>query len=149
MESLSQNTNADAIKPTIAKYARPDKFRIVFKSDLYLADTITSLNLNLANHEIIFTATETADYKWTSWLIDVPKEETVTLFLLDSDDKTRCILVMENAYVFEHQCQLKNFVNAFGIESPNQLEHKVTIQFTQIERLKQTKKGVLSVANKE
>jgi hypothetical protein len=126
----------------MAPRAVPDKFMMVFKSDPHLGDTVSSIHLNLATNEVTFIATETGDYKWTDWLINVPKEESVTLFLMDDTGKHRCILVMDDLYLFEHTCPVKNQPNAFGIDSPNNLEHSITVQFANIERLNQHQQSV-------
>jgi len=124
--------------------AVPDKFMVVFKSDPNLGDTVSNINLNLATNEVTFIATETGDYKWADWLINVPKDESVTLFLMDDTGKHRCILVMDDLYLFEHTCPVKNCPSQFGIDSPNNLEHKITVQFANIERLNQYRQSVTS-----
>lgn len=128
-------------KPMPAR-AIPDKFMMVFKSDPHLGDSVSSVNLNLATNEVTFIATETGDYKWTSWLLEVPKDESVTLFLMDDTGKHRCILVMDDFYLFEHTCPVRNQPSQFGIDSPSNLEHKITVQFANIERLNQHKQSV-------
>jgi hypothetical protein len=42
---------------------------------------------------------------------------------------------MEGIYVFDHTCNMSNSQNAYGIDSQENLEHKITVQFTNIERL--------------
>jgi len=125
-----------------APRAIPDKFMMVFKSDPHLGDTVCSVSLNLAINEVVFTVRETGDYKWMDWILNVPKDESVTLFLMDDTGKHRCILVMDDLYVFEHVCPVRNQPSAFGIESPDNLEHKITVQFTNIERLSQHNQSV-------
>ena len=122
--------------------AVPNKFMMVFKSDPHLGDTVSSIQMNLAIREVTFVATETGDYKWMDWLLNVPQDESVTLFLMDDTGKHRCIMVMDDLYVFEHTCPVGNQSSPFGIDSPHNLEHKVTVQFTNIERLNQHNQSV-------
>lgn len=136
-------------KPSSHARATPRKFQIVFKSDVTLGDRVSNIKLNLATKEITFTARETSDYKWTSWLVNVPPEESVTLFLMDDEGKSRCMLVMDGAYVFEHTCLLNNYHDAFGIDSPGDLEHKITVTFTSIERMTQHRQAILGSASQE
>lgn len=118
-----------------APRAIPNKFMMVFKSDVRLGDTVSSVNLNLATNEVSFVAIETGDYKWTDWLLTVPEDESVTLFLMDDTGKHRCQMVMDDIYLFEHTCSVRNQPSPFGIDSLDNLEHKVTVQFGNIERL--------------
>ena len=120
-----------------------DNFMMVFKSDPHLGDTVSSISLNLAINEVIFTVKETGDYKWMDWILKVPPDESVTLFLMDDTGKHRCILVMDDLYVFEHVCPVRNQPSQFGIDSPDNLEHKITVQFTNIERLNQHNQSVI------
>lgn len=122
--------------------AIPNKFMMVFKSDPHLGDTVCGISLNLAINEVIFTVRETGDYKWMDWILKVPQDESVTLFLMDDTGKHRCILVMDDLYVFEHTCPVRNQPSPFGIDSPDNLEHKITVQFTNIERLNQHNQSV-------
>lgn len=119
----------------MASKVMPNKFQLVFKSDPYLGDSVHGLLLDLGRKELIFNTIENGQYNWIDWLLEVPEDEVVTLFFLDENNKHRCILVMEGLYVFEHTCSMNNSQNAYGIDSPENLEHKVTIQFTNIERL--------------
>lgn len=141
-EKIADETIPIYHEQRMAPRAIPDNFMAVFKSDPHLGDTISNIKLNLAISEVTFTATETADYKWTDWLIKVPQDESVTLFLMDDTGKHRCILVMDDLYVFEHICSLTNSPSPFGIDSPSNLEHKITVQFTNIERLNQHRQCV-------
>jgi len=127
-----------ALAPSAEKLASlvmPNKFQLVFKSDPYLGDSVHGLILDLGRKELIFNTIENGQYNWIDWLLEVPEDEVVTLFFLDEDNKHRCILVMEGLYVFEHTCAMNNTQNAYGIDSTENLEHKVTVQFTNIERL--------------
>jgi hypothetical protein len=126
----------------LAPRAVPDKFMAVFKSNPHLGDTVSNINLNLAINEVTFTATETGDYKWTDWLLKVPEDESVTLFLMDDTGKHRCVLVMDGLYLFEHTCPVKNCPSPLGIDSSYNLEHQITVQFTNIERLSQYRNSV-------
>ena len=127
--------------PTVEQLASkimPNKFEMVFKSDPYLGDSIKNALLDLGRKELVFTATENGQYDWIDWLLEVPKDETVTLFFLDEENKHRCVLVMEELYVFEHICNIHN-TDSLEFNSPENLEHKITVQFTNIERIEDKK----------
>lgn len=113
----------------------PSKFQVVFKSDPYLGDGVHGILLDMGRKELVFNTTENGRFDWIDWLLEVPEEESITLFFLDEDNKHRCVLVMDGIYVFEHTCSMNNSINAYGIESSENVEHKITIQFTNIERL--------------
>jgi len=129
-----QTASAPSAEKLAAKNM-PNKFQLVFKSNAYLGDSIHGLLLDLCRKEIVFTATENGEYKWIDWLLNVPEDESVTLFFLDEDKKNRCVLIMEGIYVFEHSCTMKNPSEDFGIEYSENLEHKVVVQFNNIERI--------------
>jgi len=143
-----------ALAPSVEQMASkvmPNKFQLVLKSDPYLGDSVHGLVLDLGRKELIFNAVENGRYNWIDWLLEVPEDEVATLFFLDEDNKHRCVLIMEGIYVFEHTCHMSNSENAYGINSPDNLEHKVTVQFTNIERLHpegQTGKEIKRVAKK-
>ena len=116
------------------KKATPNEFQIIFNSNLTLGKTINNIRLNLASNEIIFVAQETHDYQWMNWLVSVPADEVVTLFFMNEGNPD-CVLLMEGLYVFDHFCILKDETDLLGINPPNVLEHQITIQFKEIERV--------------
>lgn len=117
----------------MASEQMPNKFELVFKSDPYLGDDVHGLLLDLGRKELIFNATENGQFNWIDWLLEVPEDEVITLFILDENNKNKCMLVMEEIYVFEHTCKMSNLQNA--VDLPDNIEHKITIQFTKIERI--------------
>lgn len=126
----------------LASKIMPNKFKMVFKSAPYLGESIKSALLDLGRKEIVFTATENGQYDWINWLLSVPEDETVTLFFLDEENKHRCILIVEDLYVFEHICNMQTDSTQFEFNSSENLEHKITVQFTNIERINQEDKKV-------
>lgn len=121
-------------KEQLALKMMPNRFQLEFKSNPYLGDSVYGLLLDLGRKELVFNAGENGQFNWIDWLLDVPEDEAVTLFFLDEENKHRCLLIMEGLYMFDHVCSLSK-QNSFGIDSQDSLEHKITVQFTNIERL--------------
>ena len=125
------NSPAGQAIQTAQNKTTSDKFMMVLKSNVHLGDTISNTKFNLATKEITFTASETGDYLWFDWLLSVPQDESVTLFILDSAGTVRYCMIMEGIYIFDHECLLDEF-------NVNQVEHTITVQFTNIERINPT-----------
>jgi len=107
----------------------PNKFQLAFKSDPYLGDGVYNLTLDLSIKELTFNCTENARYDWINWLLEVPEDESITLFFLDKNNKQKCILVLDDLYVYEHTCEMNNSFR------DDEMEHKVVVQFANVERL--------------
>ena len=126
----------DPPAPPSTKTAVDNNFIMVLNSDLHLGDSVEHIKLNLATKEVTFMAKETPDYNWTGWLVNVPENESVTLFMKDNENENQCVLVMDGIYVFEHECTIaKQQQSPFGVDYLPDLKHKITVQFTSVERL--------------
>jgi hypothetical protein len=112
-----------------------NKFLIVFKSNGQLSNTVSKIQMDLLKNELTFTATETGEYKWIDWIMHRPNKEIVTLYLMDDEGKQNCKLKIEEIEIKEHECPISNENNIFGLDVPNNLEHKIKIQFNKIERI--------------
>lgn len=112
----------------------PNKFQLVFNSNPNLGDCVLELWLDLAENELTFIATENGRFEWMDWILKSPKSEVVTLFFLDDNNKHRCVLIMNGVSVFTHTCFMSNEEDLYNVQV-EPLEHKVTMKFTEIERV--------------
>ena len=107
-----------------------NKFQLVFNSNPDLGDCIQELFLDLKKMELDLTVNENGRFEWIEWILSVPKNEIITLFFLNEDNKHRFTLVMEKIDVTDHTCFMSN--SEYKSES---LEHKLTVQFSKIEKI--------------
>jgi hypothetical protein len=86
-------------------------FQIVFNSNPKLGDSIASLELQLANPDgcerILFEAFETDDYEWTDWFLKLPENESLNLFLLGGNKKTKSKFFISGLYIEKHKASYK------------------------------------------
>ncbi len=110
-------------------------FQIVFNSNPKLGDSVAEIELQLANPDgcerILFEAFETDDYEWTNWFLKLPDNESLNLFLLDKNKKTKSSFFISGLYIEKHKCSYK---------TPNEsvfkkLYHEAHITFSSIEKI--------------
>lgn len=122
---------------------QPKKFMLVFKSDPNIGDDIKSVKFDLAANEIKFTTKEeTNTYKWFDWFMKLPDEEAITVFLMDEDNQHRCVMVLSDLYIYEHECTMSEDM-VLGAVQQSEIVHKTTVQFGKIERMKLNKQSIL------
>lgn len=109
-------------------------FQIVFSSNPKLGDSVARLKLQLANPDgcerIFFEALETNNYEWTDWFVKLPENESLNLFLLDENKKTKSNFFISGLYIEKHKCSYK-----MQTDSTLKLYHKAHITFTSIEKI--------------
>ena len=102
-------------------------FNLILNSNPSLSKTIKKCDLDLASNQITFEAEETENFDWIDWLIELPEKESLSCFLLGSNKKTECYLLLEGLYIEFHEVTYGN--------TDSQETHKITVSFVSVQRM--------------
>lgn len=107
----------------------PNKFQLAFKSDPYLGDWVYDLTFDLTVKELIFNCVENKRYDWINWILNIPEDESITLYLLDKDNNRKCSLILNDLYIWKHTCTMNDSF------PDDEMEHNVVVNFETIKRI--------------